>query len=277
MSKNMKNFKILIVLVILFNTSIRAQTIDTLRFYIHQSANDSFPISIILPTGYPHLNNDYILHADSEKVSFHYQKTKFNNHNDSLSVAIPVIENVDISTLTYQKTDSLLISPIKHGLESTSSNYINTFDQVFIPFKYLFNGSTKFGYIFVLSPHWLYCTNNTEFGCLESEHVWTLHFDGFNTNSSVTNSSNIEQADIITSSFNTATGIFKVFPNPATTHLNIVANQSINSILLHNLKGQLMQSYSSEYINLKGLCKGVYFLTVHFSTGTKNVQKIVIN
>ena len=69
----------------------------------------------------------------------------------------------------------------------------------------------------------------------------------------------------------------RVFPNPATTQLNIAAAENITNIVITNLFGQTV--YSSQLavgslqagVDLSALPGGVYFLRVNPSAGSGQV------
>lgn len=71
-----------------------------------------------------------------------------------------------------------------------------------------------------------------------------------------------------------------LYPNPATDMLNIVSNESISEITITNSVGQVVyreQSGSiSAAVNVSGLNKGLYFVTVHHENDRVTIKRVTI-
>lgn len=71
-----------------------------------------------------------------------------------------------------------------------------------------------------------------------------------------------------------------VFPNPTADYFSIDAKQTIKSVSLINITGQLVKTYSettsqTNRFDVKALPKGVYFLTIELGDA-KLVEKLII-
>ena len=66
-----------------------------------------------------------------------------------------------------------------------------------------------------------------------------------------------------------------VYPNPATDVINIETNQNIESITLIDISGKIVKTSNISSINLQGLNKGVYFVSVR-TTSQVSTKKITI-
>ena len=72
----------------------------------------------------------------------------------------------------------------------------------------------------------------------------------------------------------------KVFPNPAADYFSIATKQTIKSVSLINITGQLVKTYSetasqTNRFDVKALPKGIYFLTIEIGDA-KLVEKLII-
>jgi beta-glucanase (GH16 family) len=69
---------------------------------------------------------------------------------------------------------------------------------------------------------------------------------------------------------------FKVSPNPASDYINIVTNEVIDEVQLHNLLGSLLiqESKPGSQINISNLNSGIYLLSIH--SGSKKVTKKIV-
>jgi len=72
----------------------------------------------------------------------------------------------------------------------------------------------------------------------------------------------------------------KLYPNPANTMVRIAAENSIESVMVYNMMGALVQTVSanSQYVNINtaNLSNGVYFFNIRQSDGTVSNQRVVI-
>ena len=71
---------------------------------------------------------------------------------------------------------------------------------------------------------------------------------------------------------------FKVFPNPASTQINITANQTIDKVELYNIIGNLIldKSVNVNKLEVSSLNKGIYLLKIYSET-KEIIKKLVIN
>lgn len=70
---------------------------------------------------------------------------------------------------------------------------------------------------------------------------------------------------------------FKVFPNPASSVINIVSKIAIDKVELYNILGKkVMQSSNNKPLNVESLNAGIYVLKV-FNNNKSATKKIVIN
>ena len=72
----------------------------------------------------------------------------------------------------------------------------------------------------------------------------------------------------------------KIFPNPTADYFSIDAKQTIKSVSLINITGQLVKTYSetasqTNRFDVKALPKGIYFLTIELGDA-KLVEKLII-
>jgi len=72
----------------------------------------------------------------------------------------------------------------------------------------------------------------------------------------------------------------KVFPNPVADYFSIATKQTIKSVSLINITGQLVKTYSetasqTNRFDVKALPKGIYFLTIEIGDA-KLVEKLII-
>lgn len=72
--------------------------------------------------------------------------------------------------------------------------------------------------------------------------------------------------------------LVSIYPNPVDDILFVDSDNEINTIIITNAIGQQIRSISfvvDNIINVEGLPKGIYFLNVQFSNGTKAIKKII--
>lgn len=72
----------------------------------------------------------------------------------------------------------------------------------------------------------------------------------------------------------------QVFPNPATSFINIVCQDEIKTIRIVNTTGKLLQQkngYSNtQQINIQSLSKGIYFIIVETKLGKSSTEKLLV-
>ena len=73
----------------------------------------------------------------------------------------------------------------------------------------------------------------------------------------------------------------KVYPNPANDQVRIVANNSIESVMVYNMMGALVETIPangmSMNVNLSQYSNGVYFFNIRQSDGTVSNQRVVVS
>jgi len=76
-----------------------------------------------------------------------------------------------------------------------------------------------------------------------------------------------------------ASGLFKCYPSMVVNNLNVVGGSDISMITIHNLLGQVINSFivnaAEKLIDLSAVSSGNYFVTVKMSNGQQSTQKIV--
>lgn len=70
---------------------------------------------------------------------------------------------------------------------------------------------------------------------------------------------------------------FTVYPNPATTKLNIVSNDELEKIEVYSLLGELVLSNQTKNIDVSHLQSGLYIVKVVFKTNAFKVEKFLKN
>jgi uncharacterized protein (DUF2249 family) len=76
-----------------------------------------------------------------------------------------------------------------------------------------------------------------------------------------------------TASLNDQNGMFStIYPNPATTQITIQTNENVESVLIYNLKGELVQTTTQKNISIENLTAGLYLMTIKTSTGISQVK-----
>jgi hypothetical protein len=79
-----------------------------------------------------------------------------------------------------------------------------------------------------------------------------------------------------TSISNNVNALFKVYPNPTDSHLNISAEKAIKQVVIFDISGRkLIESAQSE-INISYLPAGNYLLQVQLINGTMATQKFIV-
>lgn len=73
----------------------------------------------------------------------------------------------------------------------------------------------------------------------------------------------------------------KVYPNPANDQVRIESAQGIESVMVYNAMGTLVQTITANGIaidvNLGQYSNGVYFFNIRQSDGTVSNQRVVVN
>ena len=73
----------------------------------------------------------------------------------------------------------------------------------------------------------------------------------------------------------------KVYPNPANNQVRIESAQGIESVMVYNAMGTLVQTITANGIsvdvNLSQYSNGVYFFNIRQSDGTVSNQRVVVN
>ncbi|GAA4280783.1 hypothetical protein GCM10022260_12040 [Gaetbulibacter aestuarii] len=70
---------------------------------------------------------------------------------------------------------------------------------------------------------------------------------------------------------------FQLFPNPATSVVNIQTHRTISNIHLISSLGQLFSTENSRTIDVSDLKSGIYLVKVLFKNGETNCKKLLIN
>ena len=73
----------------------------------------------------------------------------------------------------------------------------------------------------------------------------------------------------------TAANTIGIYPNPASTKLNIAVNESIQSAAIYSLTGQLVLESHAKTLDVSGLSNGIYVVKVTTVSGKDFVQKLV--
>jgi hypothetical protein len=82
-------------------------------------------------------------------------------------------------------------------------------------------------------------------------------------------------------SFSTACGLgvnellvttMNVYPNPASSQITINSKEQIESIMIFDLNGSLMQTSTSETFSIENLSSGIYVANVKTTTGVSRVK-----
>lgn len=63
-----------------------------------------------------------------------------------------------------------------------------------------------------------------------------------------------------------------VYPNPATTHISLQVEENIESVLIYNLQGELVQTAIQKNISIENLKAGLYLMTIKTGTGISQVK-----
>ncbi|MCC7454005.1 MAG: T9SS type A sorting domain-containing protein, partial [Crocinitomix sp.] len=62
------------------------------------------------------------------------------------------------------------------------------------------------------------------------------------------------------------------YPNPATTFITLQVNENIESVLIYNLQGELVQTATQKNISIENLKAGLYLMTIKTSSGISQVK-----
>ncbi|NOQ75087.1 MAG: T9SS type A sorting domain-containing protein [Crocinitomix sp.] len=65
---------------------------------------------------------------------------------------------------------------------------------------------------------------------------------------------------------------FSFYPNPATTELTVVSEQKINSIIIYDLYGAIVQSENVTSFSIANLAVGIYIITVKTDQGSRQTR-----
>lgn len=73
----------------------------------------------------------------------------------------------------------------------------------------------------------------------------------------------------------------KVFPNPASSVLHVIAAREIRSVTIHNILGQQVRTFGninsgSVNLDISGLESGIYFIKINAGEGRLVSEKIII-
>jgi hypothetical protein len=73
----------------------------------------------------------------------------------------------------------------------------------------------------------------------------------------------------------------KVYPTPANNHVRIESAKSIESVMVYNAMGVLVETIPADgmivNVNLSQYSNGVYFFNIRQSDGTVSNQRVVVN
>lgn len=73
----------------------------------------------------------------------------------------------------------------------------------------------------------------------------------------------------------------KLYPNPATTNVRIEANNAIESVMVYNMMGALVETIPADGltvdVNLSKYNNGIYFFNIYQSNGTVSKQRVVVS
>lgn len=70
--------------------------------------------------------------------------------------------------------------------------------------------------------------------------------------------------------------ISKIYPNPASSFINIESNETIQSIQLYTLNGEVVYEGNTSQITLDNFASNLYIVKVIHSSGIINVHKLLI-
>ncbi len=63
-----------------------------------------------------------------------------------------------------------------------------------------------------------------------------------------------------------------IYPNPATTQITLQSDENVESVLIYNLQGELVQTSTQKNISIENLQAGLYLMTIKTSTGISQVK-----
>ena len=69
---------------------------------------------------------------------------------------------------------------------------------------------------------------------------------------------------------------FKIYPNPARQHIEIISEKRIRKGAVLSLEGKLKLNFEDKNIDMSNLVEGLYLLRVEFENGETKIQKLII-
>ena len=78
-----------------------------------------------------------------------------------------------------------------------------------------------------------------------------------------------------------AASVCKVYPNPANSQVRIEAENDIESVMVYNMLGALVETVNADSktvnVNLNQYSNGVYFFNIRQSNGVVTNQRVVVS
>jgi hypothetical protein len=75
--------------------------------------------------------------------------------------------------------------------------------------------------------------------------------------------------------------VCKVYPNPANSQVRIEAENDIESVMVYNMLGALVETVNADSktvnVNLNQYSNGVYFFNIRQSNGVVTNQRVVVS
>jgi hypothetical protein len=66
-----------------------------------------------------------------------------------------------------------------------------------------------------------------------------------------------------------------IYPNPTTGKAVIASNKEVSNVVVRNLIGKTVASFSSNLLDLSNLAASMYLVEIQFADGESMVQKVI--
>ena len=82
----------------------------------------------------------------------------------------------------------------------------------------------------------------------------------------------------LSNTFELASRDTRIYPNPASSIVNVQSNQDIREIIVMDISGRklLSQTNAQKTIDVRGLDKGIYILILNYSDGTRESSRLSV-
>ncbi|MEC4049151.1 T9SS type A sorting domain-containing protein [Flavobacterium sp. SUN046] len=218
-------------------------------------------------------HGDRILISEFTPDDYLYYTIRFENTGTSSAINVQLNDNLD--SKLDETTVKMFAASHPYTLDRINNNLTWKFNNIQLPVS-IANTETGKGYVtFGVKPKAGYSVGDI------IPNTAAIYFDS--NPAIITNTFNTEFVTTLSTSAFGSNG-FMVYPNPATSSINISLpnnNDSISEVIIHDMLGKNIKEIKNiadvtTTVDVSNLAKGVYLVEIKTASGFKQSQKLIV-